>query len=109
MIQDPAEKIPFGHCDFSARLKTWVFCTDEPHPVREFTGKTVNFGDKDGGVYDSTVITGIDEQHGKITIEGGRYQRHWMDDGETEPITTMSICIWDIARGYVHPGQEQQS
>jgi len=72
-------------------------------PVSALVGKTVNIGDKDGGVYEGVTLTAFDEQTGYLTLEGGISGSCFRPE-EAKPLQRPErLLAHDVARGFVHP------
>lgn len=77
--------------------------------VSSLVGKTVNIGDKDGGVYEGVTVTAFDERTGHLTLEGGVMGSAYRPE-EARPLERPErLWAYDVARGYVHSGCELQA
>lgn len=74
-------------------------------PIEELTGKLVNLGSKDGAVFERVTVTGADDR-GVLSFEGGRTGWPWQP--EREPVElpgTQYIWAYEVARGFIWPGE----
>jgi hypothetical protein len=66
-------------------------------------GKTVNIGDKDGGVYEGVTVSSFDESRGVLYLEGGMCGSAFGSEDELRPLDGLvPLHVHDVARGYVH-------
>lgn len=102
-------RVRFSQFRWSGRLGRWITETSDPASsefsmlhVSDLVGKTVNIGDKDGGVWDAVTVTEFDETTGYLTLEGGQLGSAF---GRAEPRPLeRAHALWahDVARGYIH-------
>lgn len=99
------EKVSLVSFGWGHKLHAWVAWTRfDVVPLSALTGRTVNLGGKNGGIYEGVTVTAVDNRTGKITVEGGSSVSCWPRDDELKPLAgPASIYVNDIARGYVHP------
>jgi hypothetical protein len=106
------DKDAFDHMWFSGRHGGWV--TERRTNgqwgvvlVSSLVGSTVNLGTKDGLVYDSARVTAFDEREGSLTLEGGSTGNPWREDDLPVQMTEPDyVWVHDVARGYVHRGDD---
>jgi hypothetical protein len=107
-----AGRVNFSYLIWSKSLLAWIMetRTGDDHnaaPVSSLVGKTVNIGDKDGGVWDAVTVTAFDETRGFLTLEGGRYGSAFRSAEEARPLEGLhSLSAYDVARGYIHGDEE---
>jgi hypothetical protein len=97
----------FDHVEFSSVRRGYIGWTPDGRvvPMADLEGKTVNIGDKNGGVYEGVTVTGFDGR--ALTVQGGGYGTIF-GSREAEPFPgTRRIYAHDIARGYIHAAQAQ--
>lgn len=101
-------RIYFDAVEFSRLKHGYVGWTRDGHilPLSELEGKTVNIGDKNGGVYEGVTVAGFDGR--MLMVEGGGYGTIF-GSRKAEPFEgRRGIYAHDIARGYVHADQEEK-
>lgn len=106
-----SDRTYLDHMWFSGRTGTWITelrtgSETAMAPVSSLVGKTVNIGDKDGGVHEGAVITAFDERTGYLTLEGGVHGQSFRPD-DARPLTGPArLWAHDVARGYVHQEED---
>lgn len=106
-------RVNFSYLIWSKTLQAWIMETrtggvHEAAPVASLVGRTVNIGDKNGGVWDAVTVTAFDERTGHLTLEGGRcgVPGHLEDAWPLDK--PMRLWVHDVARGYIHGGEVPQ-
>lgn len=102
-----SDREPFEKIWYSTKSREWVTELRTGGEwavvsVSSLVGRTLNVGDKDGGVYEGVTLTAFDERGGILTLEGGISGSSFRPE-EARPLETPErLWAHDVARGYVH-------
>lgn len=107
-MSENGARTDFSHLRRSQKLGCWVaeirvLGDFSMMRVADLVGKTVNIGDKDGGVWEGVTVTAFSEGTGFLTLEGGQFGSVMSPDDEARLLEhATSLSAYDIARGYIH-------